>query len=69
MEHAKTVRDLALQFRIRALTETDPFLCCEFLELANICEVKASRINHHFEISDWDSAPHRGDERSSRLRA
>ena len=69
MEHAKTVRDLALHFRNRALTVTDPFLCCELLELANICEVKASRIGHHFEISDRHSAARRGDDRSIRLRA
>ena len=69
MEHATTIRELALHFRIRALTATDPFLCCELLELANICEVKASRIDHHFEIPDSHSAPRRGDERSYRLRA
>jgi hypothetical protein len=58
MEHARKIRELALHFRIRALTVKDPFLCCEFLEPANICEEKASRINHHFE-----------DGRSSRLEA
>ncbi len=69
MEHARKIRELALHFRIRALTATDPFLCCELLELANICEVKASRINDHLEISDGHSAARCGDERSSRLRA
>jgi hypothetical protein len=59
MEHARTIRELALHFRNRALTVNDSFLCCELLELANICEVKASRIDHHFEISDWHSAPRR----------
>ncbi len=49
MEHARTIRELALHFRNRALTVNDSFLCCELLELANICEVKASRIDHHFE--------------------
>jgi len=44
MEHARTIRELALNLRNRALTVTDPFLCRELNELANICEVKASRI-------------------------
>jgi len=67
MEHARIIRELGLHFRNRALTATDPFLCCELLELANICEAKASRIDHHFAISDRHSAQRRGDERSSRV--
>ena len=62
MEHARKIRELALDFRNRALTVKDPFLCRELLELANICEVKASGIDHHSEISDGPSVARRGDE-------
>ena len=57
MEHARQIRDLASHFRVHALTVKDAFLCRELHELANICEVKASRIDRHLEVRDSDSAP------------
>lgn len=57
VEHAGNIRELARRFRLQALTAKDWFLCCELLELAEICEAKASRIDRHGEISDGQSAP------------
>jgi len=51
---------MASHFRIRALTVNDPFLCRELHELANICEVKAGRIDRHLEVRDSHSAPRAG---------
>jgi hypothetical protein len=56
-EHARDIRELARRFQLQALTATDPFLCCELLELATICEAKARRIDRRGEISDRPSAP------------
>jgi hypothetical protein len=56
MEHARKIRDLALHFRIRALTVKDPFLCRELHELANICEAKAGRIDRYLEVPNSHSA-------------
>ena len=57
MELARQIRELALHFRIRALTVKDPFLCRELHELANIFEVKAGRIDRHLEVCGSHSAP------------
>jgi hypothetical protein len=47
MEYAKSIRKLATQFRVRALTVRDDFLCQELYELAEFCEAKAARIDEH----------------------
>jgi hypothetical protein len=52
MQLARQIQEQALHFRNRALTVKDPFLCRELHELANICEVKASRIDRYLEVCD-----------------
>src|SRR5260221_10312687 len=56
----KTVRELALHFRIGGPAETDPFLCRELYKLANICEVKAGRVDRHLEVCGSVRAASRG---------
>jgi hypothetical protein len=45
MKRIPDIRELALQFRLRALTVKDAALALELHELAALCEEKAARID------------------------
>jgi hypothetical protein len=42
----REMQEFSMLFRIRALTARDPFLSQELHELADICEIKAGRLEH-----------------------